>query len=280
MSRKILVKLIAASFALVGMESAMACSIAAWTNTGAGGGATGTPLAAEPDDAVAVQRYSGRCGLGTTGPGNYVTDVSPAAEPAYIAQFYVLANNAGGAATVFQALNAANATMINVAYDGTNFVFTTNGGGTASLPATANRWYRVRLNWRNNAAMQVQIQGNQATSAGAAVQNATLSAAPNAADVIDTARLGWISGGTSGTITTDVFESRRNTLPLPACRGDANGNGQIQVTDRGAITGEILGTALAVGNPDSNESGAVQVNDRGVVTGLVLAAAQCPTVAP
>jgi hypothetical protein len=274
-SRKILVKLIAASFALVGMESAMACSIAAWTNTGAGGGATGTPLAGEPDDATPVARYSGRCALSSSGPGNYVTDVSPAAEPSYIAQFYVLANNSGGAATVFQALNAANATMINVAYDGTNFVFTTNGGGTASLPATANRWYRVRLNWRNNAPMQVQIQGNNQ-----ALANATLSAAPNAADVIDTARLGWISGGTTGTINTDVFESRRNTLPLPACKGDANGNGQIQVTDRGAITGEAAGTALAVGQPDANENGVIQVTDRGVVTGLVAAAAQCPTVAP
>lgn len=274
MSRKILVKLIAASFALIGMESAMACSIAAWTNTGAGGGATGTPIAGEPDDATPVARYSGRCGLMATAPGNYVTDVSPAAEPAYIAQFYAFTGATG--ATVFQALNAANATMINVSYDGTNFVFTTNGGGTASLPATANRWYRVRLNWRNNAAMQVQIQGNGSNTP----QNATLSAAPNGADVIDTARLGWISGGTTGTVNVDVFESRRNTLPLPACRGDATGDGLINVQDRGRITGEIAQTTLSTGQPDANENGAVQVNDRGVVTGLIAAAAACPTVAP
>ena len=43
MSRKILVKLIAASFALAGIDAAMACSTTAWANTGSGGGETGNP---------------------------------------------------------------------------------------------------------------------------------------------------------------------------------------------------------------------------------------------
>jgi hypothetical protein len=118
--------------------------------------------------------------------------------------------------------------------------------------------------------------GQLATAAVAGTVNfANLS---NAADSIDTVRMGMITG--TPTVTTavsfDEFDSRRTQNPGRLCRGDANNSGTINVLDRSAITGELqLPPVLALGQPDCNESGGVNVLDRGCVTNLLAAFATC-----
>ena len=288
MSRKILVKLIAASFALVGMDAAMACSTAAWTNTGAGGGEVGNPTEGEPDDATPVRRYSGRCGLlSNTAAPSYVADVSPAAEPTYRARFYFYSGTTAGEAVVFRAAGdqpAADSTKIRVTYDGTAdqvkiYVGTDPTADGTVANVVGNRWYGVELNYATTGTPALRYTVKGAGSDTPLANDVAATAAPTAADVIDAAQLGFVSSisAPAGAITTDAFESRRNTAIGFLCRGNANTDTARNSGDLVAIRNEFLGVALAAGQPDANEDGGVNSGDLVIVRNIFLAGqGACP----
>lgn len=295
MSRKILVKLIAASFALIGMESAMACSTAAWANTGTGGGEVGNPVEGEPDDSTAVRRYSGRCGLLASAAANFVRDVSPAAEPKYRARFYVYTGTTAGAgnAVVFNAKNASDASMIRVAHDTTANVFNfyVSGNDTPDGVVTGvldNRWYSIELNFSNSSPAELRY-----TVVGAGgvtlANNVATTSAPQATDVIDSAELGWVAnlGGTpTGAIVTDAFESRRNTAIGRLPRASSNGDTVCNANDITFTANDIIAIltgggagSLAPGQPDCDEDGSVNANDitctANIIVGDLLGGTTC-----
>jgi hypothetical protein len=263
---KSLAAVVAGALSLVALD-ASACTTNAWIADGGGTGVNGTPLAAEPDDAIPVPRYSGRCGLLSDAIGDFVRDGSPTAEATYRARFYVRASSDGQ--QVFRARNAGGTQMIGVTFNAAGFSITTSGGTGTSAPVVANRWYSVELNWAAGQPTSVTIQGN-----GSSTPLATVNIPASAAgDRIDSADLGWIAGGT-GTVGTDAFESRRTTAIGRLCRGDANASNTITAGDRSAVTGEIQGT-LATGQPDCNDDGNITAGDRSCITGLIQASATC-----
>jgi hypothetical protein len=261
----------AALFGLAAAQSSMACSLTAWGqgNPPGGTGAVGGPVTGEPDDAVPVKRYSGRCGL-QAGPAAYVQDGLPTAEATYNAQFYMFT---GATGTYFQADDATPAAQISVGYDGTNITIARSAGGTtATVPAAANRWFRVLVKFNATAGtLGYTVRGGGAAEA-TAVTGSITGVASTAR--IETAKLGLVSG--TGTATVDAFESRRTSDPAALCRGDANADALIGVQDRIILTNEILQTALASGQPDVNEDGLVSVQDRILITNRILAGDTCP----
>lgn len=261
----------AALFGLAAAQTSMACSLTAWGQGNPPGatGVIGAPVAGEPDDAVAVKRYSGRCGL-QAGTGAFVQDGLPTAEATYNAQFYMFTSANG---TYFQADDGAAAAQIKVSYDGANIVIERSAGGTpASVVAAANRWFRVLVKFNATAGtLGYTVRG--AGAAEATAVSGSITGVSNAAR-IETAKLGLVSG--TGTATVDAFESRRTSDPAPLCRGDANGDALIGIQDRIAITNEILGSSINSGQPDVNEDGLVAVQDRIAITSRILAADTCP----
>jgi hypothetical protein len=261
----------AALFGLAAAQTSMACSLTAWGQGNPPGatGVVGAPVAGEPDDAVAVKRYSGRCGL-QAGTGAYVQDGLPTAEATYNAQFYMFTAANG---TYFQADDGAAAAQIKVSYDGANIVVERSAGGTpASVVAAANRWFRVLVKFNATAGtLGYTVRGAGAAEASAV--SGSITGVNNAAR-IETAKLGLLTG--TGTATVDAFESRRTSDPAPLCRGDANADVLIGVQDRIILTNEILQTALASGQPDVNEDGLVSVQDRILITNRILAGDTCP----
>ena len=243
-----------------------ACSLSPWTSAL---GLTSTDTG-EPSDGFS--RYSGRCSLRVNGPNKYVQDNSPVNATTYFARFYVNTGTLANA-DIFKALDAANSTVIRVSYNAGALSFFVRGAVTqpADIPADAGRWYSVELEWAQGAAsdFRVKVQGN-----GGAAVVAPVTAINSASDTINNVQLGMINAGASGQGFFDGFSSRRNAPPGRLCRGDANGNGLIQGSDRVAISNEIAGT-IATGRPDCNENGAVQGADRVCVSNLILAGATC-----
>jgi hypothetical protein len=251
----------AGALSLVAID-ASACSTAAWIQDGGTSGVVGAPLAASPNSApTAVSRYAGLCGLQASAANNFVRDGSPSAEATYRARFYVRAASGDGT-LVFRARNASNADMITVTSNAAGFSFTTSGGTASSAAITAGRWYSIELNWAAGAAMTATVQGN---GAAAPLATVTLPGVSNAADRIDFAELGWISGGTTGSVQVDAFESRRTTAIGRLCRGNANVAGGSANTrdifDVQTVINEINQVSLSPGQPDSTENGVVDIFD-------------------
>lgn len=274
--------------ALLGMNAAMAaCNTTQWGQGATpppGGAVVGTPTPGNPtsgDPDGVVARYSGQCALRSTAPVNYVQDGLPLAEASFIARFYVYTGVTGGTATVFNALSVgaavADYNILSVDYNGTQFSFKNRAGASQfTIPATANKWYAVEVKYtRATNTVDAKVRG----SAGAPEATGTSNqfTVDNAADGVDYVQLGWVSGAATGTIYVDAYESRRSTDIGRLCRGDANGDLTLNVGDRGAVTTEVLGTALANGQPDCNEDGVINVGDRGCITTRVLAADNCTT---
>lgn len=291
MKLKMLALAAATTLAAISAPTAMACSVAAWT-----GGATGSPVAGQPNDSTPTRRYSGLCGLRAPSSGSYVVDNSPSAEPVFRARFYVYTGVTGGDAVVFQALDSSSSPlpMITVTYSATanNFTFTTTGGSGTVGSITANRWYSIELAWA--AADATVPSGMTAGTMTASVQGAGAASATSATgsmttgngDDIETVRLGWVSGSaTGGAVTTDAYESRRATAIGRLCRGNANttstGSGGAQtrnIFDVTRIISEINGTLAGDANstPDCTEDGNVNIFDVTCVISFINSTAVCP----
>ncbi len=275
------IKSLALLAALFGTGELMAqnCNTTAWgVGLSAGQGVAGTPVPNTPTAATnPSSRYSGRCGLISDAAGDFVRDGSPNDEPTYIARFYVRPNVTTGTAVLFQAIQTGQTTpTIEVAQTGAVLNLAARGGVSTTTPIVAGRWYAVEANRAASGTVTFTVKGNQfgttAQETAPAVINIT-----GAADArVDQANLGWISGGSGGTVETDAFESRRTQTIGRLCRGDANNDTFPGVQDRVQIVNEILGSALALGQPDVNEDGFVGVADRVQIVSRITAGNTCP----
>jgi hypothetical protein len=282
MNNKYLLGTAVAAALMFGAQAASACAISAWSSaTGLTAADTGEPTT------PGFNRYSGRCGLkvpnSNGGAGRFVTDTTPASETSYRVRFYYNTGDIAGTSDIFLAENTGGADIIRVAHDGTQLSFFVNGvANPQTVAVTDNRYYSIELAWSAAAgtgALTGTVTGNSGQSATAAVAGTVnFPNLSNAADRIDTARLGLITGTPTVTVPVifDEFDSRRTQNPGRLCRGDSNNSGSISSSDRSAITSELgIPSVLALGQPDCNESGSVSSTDRSCVTALLAAFATC-----
>lgn len=293
MIRKSHLSIALAGLALFTGSQAFACSTSLWGAglTGGAGGAQaaiGAVAAGQPNGGGGgtSKRYSGLCGLTADAVGEYVQDGSPQAEATLIARFYVHSNLTSGTPVIFRAAegapDAANATVYSIRYNRANQQFeAVNATGTvtpigAASSALNNKFYHVHTTWtRATGNLDVAIKGNGTNT----ISTFNLTGFPSSGGAAgpDFVQLGAVSGTAVGTVSVDAYESRRSTAIPPLCRGDANGNGLLNVGDRGTVGLEVLGTALATGQPDANEDGTINVGDRGAIGTRVLNGDTCAT---
>lgn len=280
MNNKYLLGTAVAAALMFGAQAASACAISAWSSaTGLTAADTGEPTT------PGFNRYSGRCGLkvpnSNGGAGRFVTDTTPASETSYRVRFYYNTGNVSGTSDIFLAENTDGTDIIRVAHDGTQLSFFVNGVATGqNVTVVDDRYYSIELAWSAAAgtgALTGTVTGNSGQSATAAVAGTiNFPNLSNAADRIDTARLGLINGTITSAVSFDEFDSRRTQNPGRLCRGDSNNSGTISSSDRSAITSELaLPPVLALGQPDCNESTSVSASDRSCVTALLAAFATC-----
>lgn len=279
--------------ALAGADFAAACSTAQWGAGSPPGGGTIGATAGSPatSNGQSFRRYAGACGLRAQAAGQIVQDGTPAtAESRYIASFYVNAN-AGANTNVFTMMadEITDYAIVTVRHTGTGFVFV-NRNGTASSEITAapGKWYQVHLDWSRAAStLDVTVKGNAgATNTASPVQLTGFTLA-DPGDGPDYVQLGWVSGGTTGTVNVDAFESRRATAIAKLCRGDANNsfvtsNGTTGITVGDAVTISNEATTLGAANPtygagqtDCNEDGSISVSDAICVSNRAFIANVC-----
>lgn len=265
--------LAAALLTALPMGSALACTISAWNGTGTAAAAN----AGGPGDNIA--RYSGACGL-SVNSNQYVVDNTPNAEGTYRARFYVLTKAVGGATTIFKATTADNGggtDVIRVDYNGSSFSFYQNGNAAAvgTVPGiVANRWYSIEVFYKAGATFSADVAGAVSFTGGVAPVNAGIGAG-----TVGSAVLG-VSGGTATGIGYDSFESTRSEdTPIGRlCRGDANGDGNINALDRITLNAEIIsfGATPALGQPDADENGSISATDRIALNSRILNFDSCP----
>ena len=252
------------SDSLEGVEPGL-CSSAAWS------GQSGTVQLGEPP---AVRRYAGRCGFRVSAETlGHLLDETPSGEPDYSARFAVFTGSSG-LTEIFRAENSLSQTVFTLSYDaGNQRISLQSGASSENMPASsapANRWVVVALSYSDSGSLQVRT-----THRGTAVTSSAISASGLSVDRVLLGALSEVNG--AGTLDFDDFESTRSVeLLAGSCRGDANGDTQLNVFDSLQITNERLGQGLAVGQPDCTEDGLVNVFDRVCVTARNLNTEVCP----
>ena len=263
----LLLAFVTGAVSLMIATEASACSLKAWSAS------NGTPVAGQPNQAPSVARYSGLCAMQVDAIGDFVRDESPNDEVSYHVRFYVYTGtHGGGNADIFQARNGSGTNIVRVQYNGSQLTFGMNGTGTTRTAAVvANRWYSIELEWQASTAgsLSIVVQGNGSSTPIAVTP---ITGINNASDRVSDARMGKISGAGTGFMNFDSFASSSDTNPGRLLRGDANGNGVVNIADVIAIRNEALGGPLADGQPDCNESGGINVTDvvcaRNIALGL------------
>jgi hypothetical protein len=297
---KTLALVAAGSFALLGASNAFAqCNFNAWlpANGNTGGAAISNGVSVTAPNATLnvgsptagnIARYSGRCGLRAAAGAqpSYVQDGSPSETATFRARFYFRAESVtGGTAVVYQALNnnATPQSVITATYNpsgsGTLTVQAGAGATQSFSPIAAGAWYSVEFNWAGGGtpSLTTTVRGNVATAA----QDADLVPSPTGALTnfgtvtgglnIETVRLGFAGGtATAGAVGVDAYESRRQNAIGRLVRGDADANGGIGGGDVTAVRLEILGSALATGQPDCDENGGLSGADVTCVRRIIL----------
>ncbi len=235
------------------------CTIANWTD------ATGLTSAAAGNQGTNNRRYGGPCGLRVPldGTSRFLTDETPAAESTYIARFYAFFQNVTQPTVIFEADDGSNP-RVQVWYnfptsnDVTLRVIT--GSNTdVTIANVGTGWKSIELVWEaSNAANNVLLavgDRNGVTEATGTVNTTGIS--------IANASLGNIEGATGGSIDFDDFDSRRISRPGRLCRGDINGDGNVNLTDLLFLQQEVStnGVVIVNGQPDYNEDGQVNLTD-------------------
>ena len=252
--------------------SAQTCTTANWTSAlglvngdDNDTGNVGTP--------PTFRRYAGPCALKVPVNGaRYVTDETPNSEASYIARFYMFLDNVGQ--TPVQVFGASDGQddQIQVWYNSPNpgeltlRVFDANGVEQLLAPFTdvpQSRWHSIEFVWEAAAAATIRFSLNGQPDRTASVNTAGLA--------INAVFLGNVNGANgTGAIDFDDFDSRRTTRPGRLVRGDAANTGSVSSPDLQAVRNEILGTAVAAGQPDCNEDGAVGSPDLQCIRNIIL----------
>lgn len=215
------------------------------------------------------RRYAGPCGLrvALAGSAAHLTDNSPTAETVFNVRFYFFLNEVAADVTIFEALDSGDNSIITATYDhsadAVNVVFTHAGGTeTVAVSGVSTGWNSLEIQWEAKATEQPVVTVANASgtdSAGSAGEIDT------SALTIDTAKLGALSAPaatpTGGSIDFDDYDSRRDTVPGRLVRGDANGDGTLNIFDVVSGRNQILGNSVANGQPDCNENGSIDIFD-------------------
>lgn len=234
---------------------AVACGFDQWSQVATTG--EGVHLrAAGPASVSPVRRYSAQCAMIADEAGNYVTDLSPVAEPKFYVRFYVYVDATGGPVTLFQAKTSGSVVVASARFNGSSFEFATRGGYVASAAIERGRWYSIQLDWTAGSPMVAKVQG-----AGGAAFAAVQTSASQATDRIESTVLGWIAGTANGSFTVDAYEARRLTPTKRLCRGNADGTLSRGPNDEVLVKREFLRGMPANGEPDCNEDGRVDAGD-------------------
>ncbi|MGK7295898.1 MAG: dockerin type I domain-containing protein [Candidatus Wenzhouxiangella sp. M2_3B_020] len=251
--------------ALVGFSllagQAIACDLSLWN-----GGMGGSPVAAQPNEAAQVSRYSGLCAMeAPTSVVSYVQDNSPGGIARIRARFYFLNElDSGSAAFIYRGYSSTSGSgpLFTIrANDAGTVALVDNATGSSVQQNAATDWVSVEIDWSQGSGdgvISLSVNGQTA------VVDNTLS---NSGAGLQSVRLGNLNGA-SGTLTFDAYESRRTTEIGRLLAGDANGNGSVTITDASAIVAELDGT-LQSGQPDCNENGAVTITDASCVVSLL-----------
>ena len=238
--------------------SALACSTDAWLGGAVGGTADSPP---------AVARYSQFCAYALTELGYVQSNF--ASDARYRGRFYVLDGLTGeDAIDIFEAYAADGATspLFRITFDGSEFTFdATDAGGTSAPVPASSGWNLVEFDW------------DSGTNTFSYWVNADATADPASGSVeagtgtVEAIRLGAPNGflPQTGKLTFDGFESHRTTAIGPLKRGDANGDGAVNILDYVAIQQDILGV-LQLGQPDCNHDGNINILDYPCVQSVIL----------
>lgn len=231
--------------------TALACSTDGW-NSVSGMVDVGQPFGATGGDIDGVARFEEFCALVAGGTGHVQTNSPSHSEVTN--RFYVWPDVDAGAgdADVLVGYSAEDGSgeLFSIAYDGTNFVFTT-GGGSDSAPA-ADGWNLIEYHW-DGATFDYWLNADATTDA------ATGSFSGGGAATLESVRLGLPggTGGFNGAFNFDSFEMHNTTAIGPLLHCDANGDGVLSVDDILRQIDEVFTSPsiLAAGVPDCDLSG-------------------------
>jgi hypothetical protein len=242
-----IIQLSVLTVAALSISTAMACTTGAWSEVGT--------TALDDTPAVALPRVSGKCAMTLTAAGS-VKDNSPLGEDEVYIRFYVLGNLSADT-VIFEAYSddtPANGTkLISITFDGTNFGFDGGAGADINVPGRTG-WNMIQLSWLKGGSMAYTVNADTAE-----VQTGSVSTTD---EFMESVILGSVAALVVGDkLIFDDYESHRDTPVLGLLMGDSNGNGSINVFDLISIQNEILGNAIADGQPDCNRSGGVNVFD-------------------
>lgn len=263
LSRKFLA---GAIISLLPLGSALACNTSAWlgTNTTAVAADSGEP-------AAAFKRYAGRCAL-RAAPTVVVADNSPAgaSETTYAARFYVHTGLTAGSAKVFSATtgdNGSGTETIGITYNQAgNFDFAINGASVGQVTGiTASRWYSIDLLYQSGASFNVDVAGAAGATPAGFTGNLTVPGI--AAGSVGSVTLGFLSGGGTGTLFIDEFDSSRAATKIGRlARGNARAESPVvynvfDIIDTAQEVQRGAATFTATGQPDATEDGLLNVFD-------------------
>jgi hypothetical protein len=251
----------AGAFAFASGWEGAPCTSAGWSLVGTGG------FAAGPYDATPVVRYSGGCAYRAPGSG-FVQSDHPANDVVFRARFHLFPQASNGSVVVFQARDPGGVPQFSIAHDGVSGALQVFiGSGSSGVPDTSLagvplfRWTSVEVAYQSGQKLAVTALGSGGTTPVTVQSNAAV-----AASGIDSARLGWLStasGNPTGAMNFDAYESNNLATPIGRlCRGDADGDLDLDATDYKVLSDEILRRDIADGQPDCTEDGKIDVADR------------------
>jgi hypothetical protein len=227
-------------------SATFACTTDFWN-----GGVTGSPLADSPNS---VDRVSGLCAMKLSASGS-VKDTSPLVEPSIVIRFYVKATVNSGAPVIVEAFSddAATASLINVTFDGSNFVFDAGDGNSGNVPGRSG-WNLVEITWVGGVGLEYWVNTDSSGDATGAVSAA--------GGTVESVVLGPLAG-LDGELTFDDYVSHREMPVGGLLIGDANNDGAVNLFDISATLLEVdfFNPVVQEGTPDCNMDGQVDLFD-------------------
>jgi len=250
--------------------SAQACTTDGWL-----GGKSGIPDNGDVGSPLTVSRVSELCALAITDTSWVQSNA--ASNTKYIGRFYVYPNLSGsGTVDLLVAYSDEGGadvdTLFKVSYDGTDFIFDARGADGDFESATASSgWNLIEFEY-DSGSNTFNYWVNEAWDFDSLSYEAVTGSFASGTGTVEAVKLGAPNGmdGSTGTITFDAFEAHRTKSVGALLAGDSNFSGSINVFDMVSQQNEILGNALAPGQPDCNLNGSVNVFDLVCVQNKIL----------
>jgi len=254
---------------------AHACTTDGWL-----GGTNGIPANGDAGSPLTVSRYSELCALAITDTSWVQSDL--ASDKQYIGRFYVYPDLTGSGLVdllVAYSDEGGASPLFKISYNGSQFVFDTDGAGGGTDNADADDgWNLIEFEYdADNGNFNYWVNETWGFASEAYVTGPTSNITfPTSTVKVESVRLGAPNGMDSfaGTITYDAFEAHRTTAVGALRAGDANSDDVINILDLGKVRLELLNpgieASLAEGTPDCNNDGSINILDVGCVRLILL----------